>query len=168
MSDKVLVAYASRCGSTGEVAEAIGQVLGNGGAAVDVRLVKEVTDVSPYRAVIVGSAIRAGNWLPEAVKFVETHREALSRMPVAYFAVCLTLKEDTEDNRRTVAAHLDPIRETVQPVDVGLFAGALDPSKMSFILRLIMKTAKSPEGDFRDWEAIRTWAANVRPALLGA
>ena len=168
MSDKILVAYASRCGSTGGVAEAIGQVLCDGGAAVDVRLVKDVTDVSPYRAVVVGSAIRMGQWLPEAVKFVETHRDALSQVPVAYFAVCMTLAEDTEENRRTVAAHLDPVREQVQPVDVGLFAGAMDYSKLSFVFRLIIKAMKVPEGDFRNWDAIRNWAANVRPLLLGA
>jgi len=80
-------ACVSRAGSTGEVAEAIGQVLCEAGAAVDVRLAKEVTDLSPYRAVVVGSAVYMGKWMPEAVKFVETHRDALSRMPVAYFLI---------------------------------------------------------------------------------
>jgi menaquinone-dependent protoporphyrinogen oxidase len=118
--------------------------------------------------VVVGSGIRVGKWLPEAVQFVERYQEALSRVPVAYFLVCLTLKDDTEENRREVAAYLDPVREMVQPVDVGLFAGAMDYSKLPFIFRLMMKAMKSPEGDFRDWEAIRAWTAGVRPALLGA
>ncbi|MCK4451224.1 MAG: flavodoxin domain-containing protein [Anaerolineae bacterium] len=166
MENKVLVAYASRAGSTGEVAEAIGQVLCEAGAAVDVRLAKEVTDLSPYRAVVVGSGIRVGKWLPEAVEFVERHREALSRMPVAYFLVCLTLKENTEENRREVSAYLDPVCEMVQPVDVGLFAGAMDYSKLPFILRLMMKAMKSPEGDFRNWETIRAWADQVRARLV--
>ena len=168
MSDKILVAYASKCGSTGEVAEAIGQALCDAGAAVDVRLAQNVTDVSPYRAVIVGSAIRMGRWLPEAAKFVETHREALSQVPVAYFLTCMTLEDDTEENRRTVAAYLDPVREIVQPVGVGLFAGVMDPSKLSFVFRLMMKAMGTPEGDFRDWEAIRAWADGLRPALLEA
>jgi menaquinone-dependent protoporphyrinogen oxidase len=136
---------------------------------VDVRLAKEVTDLSPYRAVVVGSGIRVGKWLPEAVQFVERHQEALRRMPVAYFLVCLTLKDDTEENRRTVAAYLDPVREQVpqgQPVDVGLFAGVMDYSKLSFMLRLMMKAMGSPEGDFRDWEAIRAWASQVRARLV--
>ena len=166
VGDKILVAYASRAGSTGEVAEAIGQVLCDGGAAVDVRLAKEVTDLSPYRAVVVGSGIRVGKWLPEAVEFVERHRELLSRMPVACFAVCLTLKEDTEENRREVAAYLDPVRDLVQPVDVGLFAGVMDYNKLPFIFRLMMKAMGSPEGDFRDWEAIRAWAGQVRAHLV--
>jgi len=166
MEDKILVAYASRAGSTGEVAEAIGKVLCEGGAAGDVRLAKDVTDLSPYRAVVVGSAIRVGKWLPEAVEFVETHREALGRMPLAYFAVCLTLKEDTEENRREVSAYLDPVCEMVQPVDVGLFAGGMDYSKLPFILRVMMKAMKSPKGDFRNWEAIRAWAGQVRDRLV--
>ena len=167
MSERILVAYASRAGSTGEVAEVIGEVLCDGGEAVDVRLAKDVTDVSPYRAVVVGSAIYMGRWMSEAVKFVETHRDALSQLPVAYFTVCLTMKDDTEENRRTVAAYLDPVREVVQPVDVGLFAGRLDSSKLSFIYRLIIKAMGQPEGDFRNWEAIRAWAGELVP-LLGS
>ena len=168
MGDKILVAYASRAGSSGEVAEAIGEVLCGGGAAVDVRLAKDVTDVSPYRAVVVGSAIYMGRWMSEAVKFVETHRDALSRAPVAYFVVCLTMKDDTEENRRTVAAYLDPVREVVQPVDVGLFAGRLDSSKLPFLYRLIIKAMKQPEGDYRNWEAIRAWAGELVPLLRNA
>ena len=148
------------------MAEAIGQVLCEAGAAVDVRLAKEVTDLSPYRAVVVGSGIRVGKWLPEAVQFVERYQEALSRVPVAYFLVCLTLKEDTEENRRTVAAYLDPVRDLVQPVDVGLFAGVMDYAKLPFILRLMMKMMKAPEGDFRNWEAIRAWAGQAHDRLI--
>jgi len=51
-------------------------------------------------------------------------------------------------------------------VDVGLFAGVMDYSKLSFMLRLMMKAMGSPEGDFRDWEAIRAWASQVRARLV--
>ncbi|HUX75522.1 MAG TPA: flavodoxin domain-containing protein [Anaerolineae bacterium] len=168
IGDRILVAYASRAGSTGEVAGAIGEVLCDGGATVDVRLAKGVTDVGPYRAVVVGSAIYMGGWMSEAAKFVETHRDALSRVPVAYFAVCLTMKDDTEENRRTVAAYLDPVREQVpqvQPADVGLFAGTLDYDKLPLLYRLIVKAMEQPEGDFRNWEAIRAWAGELVPHL---
>jgi menaquinone-dependent protoporphyrinogen oxidase len=105
------------------------------------------------------------------VKFVETHREALSRVPVAYFTVGLTMKEDTEEHRREVAAYLDPVREAypeVEPVDVGLFAGVLDYDKLNFATRLLMKAMKAEAGDFRDWDAIRAWASAVYPKLLNA
>jgi len=165
MRNKILIAYASRAGATGEIAGVIGEVLCDRGAAADVRLAKDVTDVSPYRAVVVGSAVYMGRWMSEAVKFVETHRDALSRVPVAYFVVCLTMRDDTEENRRQVAAYLDPVREVVQPVAEGLFAGALDSSKLPFLFRLIVKAMRQSDGDFRDWEAIRSWAGGLVPLL---
>ena len=170
MGDEVLVAYATGCGSAAEVAEAIGEEL-RAGREVDVRPVAEVSDLAGYGAVVLGSGIRAGRWLPQAVAFVEKNQEALSRMPVAYFIVCLTMREDTEENRSTVAAYLDAVREKspqVQPVDVGLFAGAMDSRKLPFLLRLVVKAMKAPQGDFRDWEAIRAWAARVSTALASA
>ena len=168
MGNKILVAYSSVCGSTGEVAATIGQELCAAGATADVRLAKDVRDLSPYRAVVLGSAIRAGRWLPEAVKFVETHQARLSQMPVAYFVVCLTMKDDTPENRQTVAAYLDPVRAKVKPVSEGLFAGVLDVRKLAFIPKLIMQGMKMPEGDFRNWQAIRTWTSELRPTLLSA
>ena len=166
---KILIAYATKTGSTAEVATEIGRVIeSKGGCQVDVRPVGKLNGVDGYDAVVIGSAIRGGRWLPEATKFVEKHRDALGRVPVALFAVCLTLKDDTEENRRTVAAYLDPVRQVVQPVEVGLFAGVMDYSKLPFILRLLMKAMKSPQGDFRDWEAITSWATDIAAVLKEA
>lgn len=168
MKNRMLIAYGSRCGSTGEVAEAVGQVLSMAGAAVDVRLAKDVNDLSPYQGVIVGSAIRMGKWLPETIEFVKAHQDTLNRVPVAYFAVCMTMKDDTVENRRKALGYLDPVRKQfpkVKPVDIGLFAGAVDYKKLSFAYSLILKVKGTPEGDFRNWEGIRTWATGVCPAL---
>jgi menaquinone-dependent protoporphyrinogen oxidase len=170
MKNRLLIAYGSRCGSTGGVAEAIGQVLSTAGAAVEVRLVKDVNDLSPYQGVIVGSAIRMGKWLPEAVEFVKTHQDTLSRLPVAYFVVCLTMKDDTVENRHKALGYLDPVRKQfpqVKLTNIGLFAGALDYKKLSFVYSLILKAKGAPEGDFRNWGAIRSWAASIRPAMFG-
>ena len=169
-ADKVLIAYASRCGSTGGVADAIGQTLRGKGASVDVRLIKDVNDLSPYKNVIVGSAIRMGRWLPEAADFVKKHCDKLGRVPAACFVVCMTMKDDTPENRSKVLAYLDPVRSEapqIQSGNIGLFAGAVDYSKLSFVYRSVLKAKGTPEGDFRNWDAVKTWAADVAPALLG-
>ena len=168
--ERVLVAYASQCGSTGEIAEAIGRVLCEAGTVVDVRLVNNVSDLTPYQAVVVGSAVHSSQWMPEAVEFVKKHRDALSRVTVAYFVASLTTVADTVETRRKAVTYLDPVREQVQPVDVGLFAGKLDFGKLPPMYRLIWPLTAGGhvrEGDYRDWEAIRAWATELRPRLLG-
>ena len=170
---KILVAYASRCGSTGGVAEAIGQVLCECGATVDIRLVESVTDMAPYKSVVVGSAVRSDTWLPEATEFVEKNRQKLARIPVAYFLTCLTVCKPTEKNRSKALTFLNPLRQAVpevQPVDTGLFAGVLDYSKLSWIVRTVMKSKMKSkgvsEGDYRDWSVIHVWAKDLCPRLL--
>lgn len=163
-SNRILVAYASRCGSTGDVAEAIGQILCNNGNHADVLLIKNVQNISAYGAIIVGSAIQRGKWLSEAVKFVKNNREALTRIPVAYFLTCLTMCEPNSENRRKARGFLNPLQDSapeVQPVDIGAFAGALDYSKLSAPARMVLKAKGLPEGDFRNWEDIRSWAKSL-------
>jgi menaquinone-dependent protoporphyrinogen oxidase len=164
MSDKILVAYTTAAGSTGQVAEAIGQVLKDRGATVDVRPTKEVKDLSPYRAVVLGTGIRAGKVYGKTLKFLEQHQEALSKLPVAYFVVCMTMADNTEENRGTVETYVEQMRAQapqVQPLNVGLFAGVMNYKKVPLPLRLIVKAMKVPEGDYRDWDAIRAWAADL-------
>jgi menaquinone-dependent protoporphyrinogen oxidase len=164
MDKRILVAYASEYGSTAGVAEAIGKELCTKGASVDVRLAKKVTNLSPYRAVIVGSPVYRGKWMPETIKFLKENSEILSKIPVAYFVVCMTMQNPTEENRRKALAYLDPVGHSVpqvKPVKIGLFAGALHYDKLSWLMRKIIKSKGSPEGDFRDWDAIRTWAAHL-------
>ena len=159
MKNKILVAYASKCGSTSEVAQVIGQTLANSGNKVDVRPINDVGDLSPYQAVILGSTIRVAQWLPETSKFVETNQQALSQIPTAYFTVCMTLSQDNEENCRKAAAFLDPVRQIAKPVEEGLFAGKMDYGKLSFVDQLLVTKVKQiPEGDFRNWQAIKTWA----------
>jgi len=166
MKDKILVAYASKCGSTGQVAQVIGQVLADNGATVDVRPLNNVSDLSAYRAVILGSAIRQAKWLPEAKKFVAAHQAELSRVPTAYFTVCMTLSEGTEENRRKAATYLEPVRQILKPVEEGFFAGKMDYGQLGFVERLMVERVKQvPQGDFRNWAAIRTWAQAL-PARL--
>jgi len=162
---KILVAYASQFGTTGEVAEAIGAVLRQGGATVETKWVKTVKDLNSYDAVIIGSAIQYDRWMPEAREFVTTNQDILSKLPVAYFFTCLVLSKQTEKTERKAMAYSDKLYSLVpqvKPVSIGRFAGVLDYSKMSFFLRLIAKglfaIIRVPGGDYRIWDAIHSWA----------
>ena len=161
MAKRVLVTYASKYGSTGGVADAIGKELCSKGTAVDVALIKNVRNVSSYQGVAIGSAIYMGKWMSEAVDFVKKNEDSLRQVPVAYFLVCMTLAQPTEKKQAEVLSYMDPVLKAVpeiRPVGIGTFAGALDYNNLSWINKKILKSKGTPEGDFRDWNAIRTWA----------
>ena len=107
MNSKILVAYATLSGSTAEVAEAIGETLGQEGAQVDVRPIKDVGDLNAYRAVVVGGPMIMG-WHKQAKRCVKKHRGALSQMPVAYFFTAINLTKTTEPSLDTVPIYQDP------------------------------------------------------------
>ena len=103
MKTKILVTYATRAGSTAEIANEIGKEIGNQGAFVHVCPVSEVKDLEQYNAVIVGSGIRAGKWMGDAKKFLNLNVQQLSSVPIAYFSVCLAIKEDNEIKTESIA-----------------------------------------------------------------
>ena len=170
MEKRVLVTYASKYGSTGGVADAIGKELCSRDVAADVVLIKNAGNLSSYQGVVVGSAIYMGKWMSEAVDFVKKNRDVLRQVPVAYFLVCMNLSQPTEKNRAEVLSYMDPILKAVpeiKPVGIGTFAGALDYNNLSWIYtKRLLKSKGAPEGDFRDWNAIRAWARESEYAQL--
>jgi menaquinone-dependent protoporphyrinogen oxidase len=166
VASKILVAYATRAGSTAEVAAAIGKKLAEGGAIVDVKPIKKVQSIDAYQGVVLGSAIRRGAVLPEVTDFVKSHKDELRKIPVAYFIVCMILREDTEESRKKAASYLDSLRAEVDAVDTGMFAGKLDYSKLNFVDAFVVEhIIGTPEGDSRDWQQINDWAASLLPKL---
>jgi len=161
MGNKILLLYATRCGSTEEIAKVIGQEIGKTGASIDVMPIKKHINLTDYKACIIGSAIRAGKCMPEALDFVQTHSAELKEKKIAYFIVCMTMKDDNENNKKQVLSYLENITSQITPLSIGLFAGCLDYKKLSFPIRLLFKAMKSPEGDFRNWETIRGWARDL-------
>lgn len=170
---KVLVAYASRYGSTAGVATAIAQTLSQKGIAADAKFVAHVTNLSEYRAVIVGSPVISSVWAQEAINFVQANKSELSQKPVAYFLTCMTLGLTNQpEARQKIASVLEAVEKQipdVKPLDKGLFAGALDYNKMSLFMQLLYRAfaEDTTSGDFRNWQAIRTWAEMIGPKLVG-
>lgn len=169
MKKIVLITYASKYGSSGGVADAIGKELCSKGMAADVVLIKNARNVSSYQGVVIGSAIYMGKWMSEAVDFVKQNKDSLRQVPVAYFLVCMTLSQPTEKKQAEVLSYMDPVLKAVpeiKPVGLGTFAGALDYSNLSWLYKKILKSKGTPEGDFRDWNAIRAWARDPVLAKL--
>ena len=94
MDIKVLVAYATKKGATAEIAEEIGRVLQQAGLLTDVLPTDRVTDLSPYKAVVLGSAVYIGQWQKKAAAFLQANEEKLAELPVWLFSRCPTGKGD--------------------------------------------------------------------------
>jgi len=160
---KVLVAVASKHGSTEEIAAAIAQELRASGHEVDLCAADTVDEVGGYDAVVLGSAIYAGTWLPTARTFAERNRAALAQRPVWVFSSGPLGAETPQphDDPQKLAAPLG----TVPVRDHRVFVGKLDKNSLGFGEHLIAIAVKAPDGDFRDWAAIRAWAQEIAVAL---
>ena len=172
MNERILITYASRSGSTAEIAAAIANTLQKENVPVELLPLEDVRELSRYDAVIIGSPIRKSEWLPEARRFIQAHRAELFRMRVATFTVCITLAmSNAEQYQRAVKTWITPVRAEIRPVSEGLFAGRLDFNKLpwnwdTLLLRATVALGIFPKGDRRDWNAVSTWAASLPQLLL--
>ena len=161
---RILVACASRYGSTAEIAAEIADVLRHDvpGAVVDLRDAATTGEVAGYDAAVIGSAVYLGGWLPAARDLVEGHREVLSAMPVWLFS------------SGPLGNPSVPVDELAQVTALGvaigawghrLFAGRLDRQELRWVERAAARAVHAPEGDFRDHDEIRRWASGVASTL---
>jgi len=150
----ILLAYATRFGSTQEVAEAIATALREAGFEVELQRMQEVQRLDGYDAVVLGAAIYNTHWHQGAHKFLSQYQETLCQLPVAIFALGpLSASEVAmERSRRQLAKELSRY-PWLKPVVMEMFVGKLDPTKLGFFDRLGARAS-----DHRDWNAIRAWA----------
>jgi menaquinone-dependent protoporphyrinogen oxidase len=165
MPVRVLVAYATRNGSTAEIAQAIGKELTIAGFAVDVADIKTISTLADYTAVVIGGPLYMGSVDGSVGKFVAKHHEPLLKLPVAAFAAGLAPKNPDPGAIKMAMDALKKTMEPVTPVTSVLFSGKLDPAKVNFVMRKFLEMAKIPAGDFRDWDAIAAWAREL-PEML--
>jgi menaquinone-dependent protoporphyrinogen oxidase len=167
MEKKVLVTYASKYGATAEIAEKVGDAIRQSGLAVDVVPAKDINDVTPYTAVVLGSAAYIGRWRKEAVKFLETQEKLLSERPVWLFCSGPTGEGDPVQMMQgwIYPKSLQPVIDRIKPRDITVFHGAINAKKLNFLERMAIKNVKAPLGDFRDWKAITSWASGIASTL---
>ncbi|HKZ17710.1 MAG TPA: flavodoxin domain-containing protein [Geobacteraceae bacterium] len=156
----LLIAYATYAGSTMEVASAIGEELGARGYRVDVKPITKTLQVDGYQAVIIGSAVQYGEWLPEAVDFVKTNQQSLEKARVALFSVHIQNLEDDPTSRAARLAYLDGVRPFVQAEAEVFFAGRFDKRGAALLLPKLIAWIM-PDMDLRDWTKIRAWAQTI-------
>ena len=167
MSASILVAYATKYGSTREVAEAVAATLRECGLAVDIQPMREVRTLAGYSAVVLGAPLFMFHWHKDALRFLSRHREALAERPVAVFALGPTHDDEKEwqDSRAQLDKELANL-PWLTPVALEMFGGKYDPAKLRFPINLL--AGKEPASDLRDWAAIRAWASNLAAKLQPA
>ncbi|CAG0931094.1 menaquinone-dependent protoporphyrinogen oxidase [Thermoflexales bacterium] len=193
---KILVAYTTNAGTTTQAAQAVSEGLSSNGVQVEVRRLEEVTDLSPYTAVVIGAPMIMG-WHRAATKFIKQHRDALSRVPVAYFFMARSLTQTGEtqvegvpliidpklsqppqqadrlsyrERYATVGNYLRPVLKAtpqVKPVSAGFFGGRLDLHRLKLWQKLfVLFIIQAQPGGSINLQFIREWAANLCTTLL--
>jgi len=157
MRPSVLVAYASKKGSTAEVATFVAKRLREQGLEVDLRPAPEVDDLAVYDAVVLGGSLYFGRWHGDAIRLLRRHK---GDRPLAIFA--LGPKTASGHDLAESRAQLDRALKEVDPTTVAVFGGVIDPAKLRFPL------SRLPASDARDWDAIAAWADEVATLVARA
>lgn len=172
MNSRILVTFASQAGSTRGVADAIAAVLNENGLPADCMAMKEVRSLDGYRAVVAGSAVHGGKWMPEALQFLNKFRAELGGRQVFafYVGMALTMKsmqgQDTSDC-------LGQIRRVARISGEHGFAGTVDFDKLPLFpdrlaVKGIVASGMWQAGDHRDWAEVRKWAQSIAVRLGGS
>jgi menaquinone-dependent protoporphyrinogen oxidase len=157
---KILVAYGTKKGSTGEVASKVAETLREQGFETDLRPASEVKDLGSYAAVVLGGSIYAGRLHSDVRALLKRHRGELAKLPVAVFGMGpnTSKEKDLAGARKQLDKNLSRVRE-VQPMAITTFGGVIDPAKLRFPFN------RMPASDARDWDAITAWAASLPGTL---
>jgi menaquinone-dependent protoporphyrinogen oxidase len=167
----ILVTFATRGGSTRELAEQIAQVLEQSGLVVDLRAVSAPINVASYSAVVLGSALYFQRLMPEALRFLTDHAALLATRPLVLFSVGAEMRKGTPTAhtaaetwvRRSLAA-----LPQLQPKAIEHFAGAVELRRLSLRWRLLVLISFGERGDWRNIPGVRAWSSAIIPHLLAS
>jgi menaquinone-dependent protoporphyrinogen oxidase len=165
MNRHILITYATRAGSTVEVANVISEVLVSRNFMVDIKPVKAKPSLIGYGAIVLGSAIHMGAWLPEMVEFIWENKSRLNKIPTAIFTVHILNTDEETNSRAARETYISPIHEMISPLHEAFFAGKVDFSTLAIPDRVIARAVQPKigvhSGDFRDWNKIRYWSQTI-------
>lgn len=171
---KLLVAYATKHGSTAEVAEFIGQIFREHYVETTVMRVEDVHSVDGYGAFVLGSPVYASLWLSEMSQFLERFEGGLSQKPVYYWMNCIRVLEAGGREHALAEYVYQPTMKKIGVRDIAVFGGKLNIGEIDWNERWTLVVhyegdalPGSRNDDYRDWNAIREWATQIRSQLEG-
>lgn len=162
----VLVAYASKRGSTAEIAETVAATLRRSGLDVDLEPVDRVCSLEPYDAVVLGSAVYMKRWRGDAKHFLKKHRKALRQMPFWVFSSG-PVGDPANDN----PDWMEPPKLAEKIEEMGgrshvVFGGCLPAEPRGFMEKAMVEGTPKEHHDRRDWTEIREWAGEIATELV--
>ena len=160
---RILVTAASRHGSTLEMASAIGRALTDIGLEVEVKPMQELDGVAGFNAVVLGSGVYMGRWLPEATEFVQRHAVELGARPVWLFSSGPIGSPDPKPEGDPVG--IGELVAGIRARGHRTFTGRLDRGRLGVGEKLVVSAVRAPDGDFRDWGALTAWAKEIAVEL---
>ncbi len=162
---KVLVSAASKHGSTGEIAKAIGETLESAGFEVAVLPPDAVTSLAGIDAVVLGSGVYVGHWMEPAKHLVERFEAEFAGLPVWLFS-----SGPVGDPPKPIEepADLAEIQAATGARGHRLFAGVVDKGRLGLGEKVILSAVRAPEGDYRSWDEIRAWAGEIAAELAAS
>lgn len=172
MGARVLVAHGSKHGSTAEIADRIAATLRAEGLQVDVARARDVRELSPYSAVVLGSAVYMGRWRPEALRLLRRHRRELAHRAVWLFSSGPVGEDKGEMDDPKGRRLLEPPKVLKLAGEIGarghtVFGGRLTADARGFLMRRMAAATPPEHRDRRDWAAIEAWARRVAADLAG-
>ena len=168
---RVLVAYATRFGSTHEIASAIARELNAAGLSAHTAEAGSGLVPEEYDAFVIGSPLYGGSWLSSAAIFTAVMADRMKGKPVALFSVGTLVLKDAERGHAEHAEFIERLVEATRGpaglnvVADAVFSGYFDRANLPWWLRVIDRFAPIPQGDHRNWAAIGAWAKSLVPAL---
>lgn len=159
---RVLVCAASRHGSTAGIADAVAATLREHGHLVDRAAPRDVRTLAPYGGVVLGSAVYAGHWLAEARGLTARLRSQLLERPVWLFSSGPVGDPPVPAGKQ---AQGDAVRERIGARGHEVFAGRIEPARLTLPERAVVRVLHAPGGDYRDWDHVRSWASTVAADL---
>jgi menaquinone-dependent protoporphyrinogen oxidase len=162
---RILVAYVSRTGSTAEIAQAVARELQAAGHSAETAEIGKTASPAGYAAVVIGGPMYMGRVDSRMAKFTKQFASELAGVPVAAFVVCLAPVSKDPDGVAFAQKALTTALGPVRPVAAAVFAGRLDPERLSWFQQWITRKVNSPVGDFRDWGAITAWSRGLPAAM---